>query len=72
MKVGDKVYGRNDVISIDGSTGKIYEGALPLVEPVLTGDFKRIMDLADKFRRLKVRVNADTPRDAKTGFKFRR
>ena len=70
MKVGDKVYGRNDVISIDGSTGKIYEGALPLVEPVLTGDFKRIMDLADKFRRLKVRVNADTPRDAKTGLSF--
>lgn len=70
MKVGDKVYGRDDVISIDGSTGKIYAGELPLVEPELTGDFKRIMDLADKYRRLRVRVNADTPLDAQHGLDF--
>lgn len=70
MKIDNKVYGVNDIISIDGSTGKVYEGKLPLVEPVLTGYFKRIMDLADKHRRLKVRVNADTPRDAKQGLDF--
>lgn len=70
MKVGDKVYTTKDVISIDGTTGKIYEGALPLVEPTLTGYFARIMELADKHRRLRVRVNADTPLDATHGRDF--
>ncbi len=70
MKVGDKVYTTNDVISIDGTTGQIYEGSLPLVEPVLTGYFARIMELADKYRRLRVRVNADTPLDAQHGRDF--
>ena len=61
MKIGDKVYTTKDVISIDGTTGNIYEGEIPLVEPQLTGYFGRFMELADKYRRLEVRVNADTP-----------
>lgn len=70
VRINGKTYGRDDVISIDGSTGKIYAGALPLVEPELTGDFGRIMKLADKFRRLEVRANADSPRDAKKALEF--
>ena len=70
LKVNGKTYGQNDVISIDGSTGKVYEGAIALVEPTLTGDFARIMKLADKFRRLEVRTNADTPKDAKQAVEF--
>ena len=64
LKVNGKIYGQNDVISIDGATGKIYEGVIALVKPTLTGDFDRIMKLADKFRRMRVRANADTPHDA--------
>ena len=52
-------------ISIDGSTGKIYKGILPKVDASITGEFGRIMAWADKYRRLLVRTNADTPRDAK-------
>lgn len=70
MKVGDKVYTTKDVISIDGTTGNIYEGEIPLVEPQLTGYFGRFMELADKYRRLEVRVNADTPLDATHGRDF--
>lgn len=70
MKVGDKVYTTKDIISIDGSTGNIYEGEIPLVEPQLTGYFGRFMELADKYRRLEVRVNADTPLDATHGRDF--
>ena len=65
LRINGKVYGPNDVISIDGSTGYIYEGAIKQVPASLTGNFDRIMKLADKYRRLEVRTNADTPRDAK-------
>ncbi len=70
LKINGKTFGPNDVISIDGTTGKVYEGAIALVEPTLTGDFARIMELADKFRRLEIRTNADTPRDAKQAVEF--
>ena len=70
LKVNGKIYGQNDVISIDGATGKIYEGVIALVKPTLTGDFDRIMKLADKFRRMRVRANADTPHDAKQALEF--
>ena len=59
-----KTYHEGDVISIDGSTGKIYDGAIPTVEATVSGDFGRIMAWADKYRVLKVRTNADTPKDA--------
>ena len=60
-----KTYHEGDYISIDGSTGKIYDGIIPTVDAQIAGEFGRIMAWADKYRRMKVRTNADTPRDAK-------
>ena len=63
--LGGKVFHEGDPISIDGSTGKIYDGIIPTVDATISGYFGRIMGWADKYRRLRVRTNADTPRDAK-------
>ena len=63
--LGGKVFTEGSEISIDGSTGKIYEGLLPTADAVIAGEFSKIMAWADKYRRLKVRTNADTPTDAK-------
>ncbi len=63
--LGGKEYHEGDVISFDGSTGNIYDGAIPTVDAKIAGEFGRIMAWADKYRRLKVRTNADTPADAK-------
>ena len=60
-----KTYHEGDFISIDGSTGNIYDGIIPTVDAQIAGEFGRIMAWADKFRKLKVRTNADTPADAK-------
>ena len=60
-----KTYHEGDCISLDGSSGNIYDGIIPTVDASITGTFGRIMGWADEFRRLKVRTNADTPRDAK-------
>ena len=60
-----KEYHEGDFISIDGSTGNIYDGIIPTVDATIAGEFGRIMGWADKFRTLKVRTNADTPADAK-------
>ena len=60
-----KTYVEGDYISIDGSTGNIYDGIIPTVDAEIVGEFKTIMDWADEFRTLKVRTNADTPADAK-------
>ena len=59
-----KTFHEGDFISIDGTTGNIYEGIIATVDATIVGEFGRIMSWADKFRRLKVRTNADTPRDA--------
>ncbi|MBR0211554.1 MAG: pyruvate, phosphate dikinase [Oscillospiraceae bacterium] len=59
-----KTYHEGDWLSLDGSTGNIYDGALPTVEATVSGNFKTVMDWADKYRRLQVRTNADTPADA--------
>ena len=59
-----KEYHEGDWLSIDGSTGKIYDGIIPTVDATIAGEFGRIMAWADKYRRLRVRTNADTPRDA--------
>ena len=59
-----KTYKEGDFISIDGSTGNIYDGVIPTVEATISGNFDTIMKLADKFRTMKVRTNADTPEDA--------
>ena len=60
-----KTFHEGDEISIDGTTGNIYEGIIPTVDATITGEFGRVMAWADQFRTLKVRTNADTPRDAK-------
>ena len=60
-----KTYNEGDFISIDGSTGNIYDGIIPTVDAEIAGEFGRIMEWADEFRTLKVRTNADTPADAK-------
>ncbi len=63
--LGGKVFKEGDWISIDGGTGNIYDGIIPTVDATIAGEFGRIMMWADKFRKLKVRTNADTPRDAR-------
>ena len=63
--LGGKVFREDDWISIDGSTGYIYDGVIPTVDATIAGEFGRIMNWADKFRKLHVRTNADTPRDAR-------
>ena len=63
--LGGKTFHEGDFISINGSTGKIYDGIIPTVDATISGYFGRIMGWADKYRRLRVRTNADTPRDAK-------
>ena len=65
FELAGKVYNEGDYISIDGSTGNIYDGIIPTVDAEIAGEFGRIMDWADKYRTLKVRTNADTPADAK-------
>ena len=61
--LGGKTFHEGDVISIDGSTGNIYDGAIKTVDATIAGEFGRVMEWADKIRTLKVRTNADTPRD---------
>ena len=64
FELNGKIYREGDEISLDGSTGKVYEGIIPTVDASITGEFGRIMEWADKYRTLKVRTNADTPKDA--------
>ena len=63
--LGGKEFHEGDYLSIDGSTGNIYDGIIPTVDATIAGEFGRIMEWVDKFRTLKVRTNADTPADAK-------
>ena len=65
FELDGKTFKEGDFISIDGSTGNIYDGIIPTVPAEIAGEFGRIMEMADKFRTLKVRTNADTPADAK-------
>ena len=68
--LGDRDYHEGDWISLDGSTGKIYGEALPTAEATISGDFGRYMSWADAARKLKVRTNADNPRDAAQAVRF--
>ena len=65
FELGGQTYTEGDYISIDGTTGNIYGEIIPTVDAQIAGEFGRIMDWADKYRKLKVRTNADTPADAK-------
>ena len=70
FELAGRVYHEGDWLSLDGSTGNIYGEAIPTVDASISGEFGRIMAWADKFRQLKVRTNADNPRDAKQAMKF--
>lgn len=70
FKVGDLTIKEGDYISLDGSTGNVYAEDIKTVEPEISGDFARFMAWADKVRTLKVRANADNPRDAKNAVEF--
>jgi pyruvate,orthophosphate dikinase len=70
MTIDGKEFKEGDWISLDGSTGKVYEGKVDTKNPEMSGNFAKIMDLAEKFTRMKVRTNADSPNDAKIARKF--
>ncbi|HRU41139.1 MAG TPA: pyruvate, phosphate dikinase, partial [Candidatus Diapherotrites archaeon] len=70
FEANGKVYKEGDFISLNGSTGYVYEGVIPTKEPEMSGHFGTLMSWADEVRRLKVRTNADTPKDAAQAVKF--
>ncbi|MEG1379962.1 MAG: pyruvate, phosphate dikinase, partial [Bacteroidales bacterium] len=70
IKMGDDIYHEGDWISLNGSTGEVYEGKVGTMDPEISGDFKLLMDFCEKYTRMDVRTNADTPRDAAVARKF--
>ncbi|MCK5050546.1 MAG: pyruvate, phosphate dikinase [Candidatus Cloacimonetes bacterium] len=70
MVIDGMTYQEGDWVSLNGSTGEVYEGKIATIDPELSGDFGKLMDLADKFTRMYVRTNADTPNDAKVAREF--
>jgi pyruvate,orthophosphate dikinase len=70
MIINGEVFNEGDWLTLNGSTGEVIKGKAPLVEPALTGNFGKLMAMADKYRSLGVRTNADTPRDAKQARDF--
>src|SRR5262249_42970221 len=70
MRVQGYLLKKDDVLTLDGSTGEVFLGEVKMQEPELSGDFERIMKIADGVRKMKVRANADTPKDAATARGF--
>jgi pyruvate, orthophosphate dikinase len=70
MSVGGQAFKAGDVITIDGSSGQVLAGRVPMIEPALSGEFGTLMSWADAVRKLGVRANADTPNDARVALKF--
>jgi pyruvate,orthophosphate dikinase len=70
MSIGARTFKTGDVITIDGSLGQVLAGRMPMIEPAMSGEFGTLMGWADQVRKLGVRVNADTPEDARTAIKF--
>lgn len=70
IKVGDLIISEGDIITLDGSTGEVFLGEIPTINPKLSGYFGTIMDWSDKYRHLGVRTNADTPHDAQAARNF--
>ncbi len=70
MKANNKIYHEGDFISLNGSTGEVYEGKIPTKDPELSGDFGELMKLANKYTRMSVRTNADSPRDSHVAREF--
>lgn len=70
IETGGVLYHEGDWISLNGSTGEVYDGKVATVDPEISGDFKQLMDFCEKYTRMDVRTNADTPRDARVARKF--
>jgi pyruvate,orthophosphate dikinase len=70
LTAGGEILGKGEIVTIDGSTGQIIKGRVPMREPTLSSDFVTLMGWADRFRRMKVRANADTPADASQSVAF--
>lgn len=70
LRIGHRELAEGDIITLDGAAGAIIAGSVPTVEPELVGDFALLMDMADKYRRMKVRANAETPEDCRTARQF--
>ena len=70
MSIGSRTFKTGDVITIDGSLGQVLAGRMPMIEPEMSGEFGTLMSWADQVRKLGVRVNGDTPDDARTAIKF--
>jgi pyruvate,orthophosphate dikinase len=70
MSIGSRTFKTGDVITIDGSLGQVLAGRMPMIEPELSGEFGTLMKWADQVRKIGVRVNGDTPEDARTAIKF--
>jgi pyruvate,orthophosphate dikinase len=70
FKVGDRVIRKGDLVSIDGATGRVMAGEIPMIEPRLSQEFNDLLDWADEVKRLAIRANADTPQDAKKAREF--
>ncbi|MCI2058124.1 MAG: pyruvate, phosphate dikinase [Oscillibacter sp.] len=70
FELAGKTFREGDCLSIDGSTGCVYQGLIPTVEATIGGEFGRVMGWCDKYRRLQIRTNADTPHDAAQAYKF--
>ena len=70
MSIGSRTFKTGDVITIDGSLGQVLAGRMPMIEPQMSGEFGTLMGWADAVRKLGVRVNGDTPDDARTAIKF--
>ncbi len=70
LTAAGRTFGKGDVITIDGGTGQVLEGAVAMLQPELSGDFAAIMEWADQIRRMRVRTNAETPLDARTARSF--
>ncbi len=68
--MGGHIYKEGDWISLNGSTGEVYDGQVNTVDADLSGDFAKIMELAEKYTKMDVRTNADTPKDAAVARKF--
>jgi len=70
LKIAGKQFKEGDFITLDGTTGELFEGKLATVDPELSGNFAKLMKFADKYRKLKIRTNADTPKDATKAIEF--
>jgi len=70
LKIKDRVFKQGDVLTLDGTTGEVYSGALAVIDPLIAGEFAELMSWAKEIKRLGIRTNADTPKDAKVAKDF--